>query len=98
MPSALELYALNARLPTAIIGILLEEVVHLAWQINLKVHCDDVQELLESQWMNLKKFQQQDIKELESLDPIQLEDRMMVGNSTKSLRKRILNFRNYELQ
>ncbi|GFT13959.1 hypothetical protein TNCV_2615931 [Trichonephila clavipes] len=74
------------------IGNLIEEVVDLARQINLQVNSDDVQELLDfhNRKLTIDELiemheQEQDIEELESLDPVQSEDRMTVGNLTESL-------------
>ncbi|GFU88382.1 tigger transposable element-derived protein 1, partial [Trichonephila clavipes] len=67
-------------------------VVDLTRAINLEAHSDGVQELLVSHNQNLAidQFidvheQEQDIEELESLDPVQTENRMTVGNSTEGL-------------
>ncbi|GFW80358.1 hypothetical protein TNCV_2944901 [Trichonephila clavipes] len=63
----------------------------LAWQINLEVDCDDIQELLDyhNQELTIDELieihqQVQGITELESLDPIQSEEQMTVGNMTVS--------------
>ncbi|GFW52507.1 hypothetical protein TNCV_404351 [Trichonephila clavipes] len=57
-----------------------------------KVESDDVQELLDSHTQELTideltemPEQEHDIEELESLDPVQSEDQMPVGNLTESL-------------
>ncbi|GFY34708.1 hypothetical protein TNCV_4701891 [Trichonephila clavipes] len=69
-----------------------EEVADLARQINLEVKNNDVQELLDSHNQELAMDelieiheQEQDIEELESLDQVQSEDRMTVGNLTKGV-------------
>ncbi|GFV50380.1 tigger transposable element-derived protein 1 [Trichonephila clavipes] len=67
-----------------------EEVVDLARQTNLEVDSDDVQELLDSHNQELTmdeliEMHEQDIKEHESKDPAQSEDRMAVGNLTEGL-------------
>ncbi|XP_023220465.1 tigger transposable element-derived protein 1-like [Centruroides sculpturatus] len=74
------------------IGNVIEEVVDLARQINLEVDSDDLQELLDSHNQELTideliemREQEQDIEEPDSLDPVQSEDRMMVGNLTDGL-------------
>ncbi|PRD20766.1 UNVERIFIED_CONTAM: Borcs5 [Trichonephila clavipes] len=59
------------------------KVVNLARQINLEVDGDDVQELKMDDLIEMHE-QEQDV-ELESSDPVQSEDRMTVGNLTKSL-------------
>ncbi|GFV78139.1 tigger transposable element-derived protein 1 [Trichonephila clavipes] len=66
----------------------IEEVIQLAIQINLEVDSDDIQKLWDSHNHELtidehKKLHEQDI---ESLDPVQSEDRMTVENLTKCLR------------
>ncbi|GFT87734.1 uncharacterized protein TNCV_4000871 [Trichonephila clavipes] len=70
------------------VGDVLEKVVDLARQINLQVDSDDVQKLLDShnQKLTIDEFiemQEQDIEELESLDPVHSEDRMTIGNLTE---------------
>ncbi|GFX22702.1 uncharacterized protein TNCV_2994351 [Trichonephila clavipes] len=74
------------------IGNLIEEVVNLARKINLEVDSDDVQELLDSHIQKLTMEdltelheQEQDIEELESLDPVQSENRITIGNLTEGL-------------
>ncbi|GFW06543.1 tigger transposable element-derived protein 1 [Trichonephila clavipes] len=74
------------------ISNLIEEVVDLAWQINIEVDSDDVQELLDfhNEKLVIDEFieiheQEQHFEELESLDPVQSEDRMTVGNLTEGL-------------
>ncbi|GFV66301.1 hypothetical protein TNCV_2737151 [Trichonephila clavipes] len=62
----------------------------LAWQINLEVDSDDVAELLQNQELTIDELiemhkQEQEIEELESLDPVQSENRMMVENLTEGL-------------
>ncbi|GFW39015.1 hypothetical protein TNCV_1830071 [Trichonephila clavipes] len=74
--SGLESDALTTRLPTAA-----EEIVDLARQINSQVDSDGVQELedyhnQELTMDELIEMHEQDIEELESLDPVQSEDRM----------------------
>ncbi|GFV08943.1 hypothetical protein TNCV_3821861 [Trichonephila clavipes] len=69
---------------------LVKEVVDLAMQIYLEVDRVDVQELLDSHNQELIKdelieTQEQDIEELESLAPVQSEDRMTVENLTEGL-------------
>ncbi|GFW74027.1 hypothetical protein TNCV_545511 [Trichonephila clavipes] len=64
------------------------EVVELARQINFEVDSDDVRELLDSYNQELAideliEMHEQDIEELESLDPVQSEDRMTFGNLTE---------------
>ncbi|GFU97446.1 hypothetical protein TNCV_1913011 [Trichonephila clavipes] len=61
------------------IGNVIEVAVDLVRQINLEVDRDDVHELIEIH------EQEQDIEELESLEPVQSEDRMMVVNLTEGL-------------
>ncbi|GFX25863.1 hypothetical protein TNCV_2640071 [Trichonephila clavipes] len=69
------------------IGNEIEEVVDLARQINLEVDNDDIQDLVDShnkeliidELMEMYK-QEPDIKEFESLHPVQSEDRMTVDN------------------
>ncbi|GFW85420.1 tigger transposable element-derived protein 1 [Trichonephila clavipes] len=70
----------------------LGEVVDLSGQINLEVDSDDVQDLLDfhNQKLTMDLLldmhkQQHVIEELESLYPVQSEDRMMVGNLTEGL-------------
>ncbi|GFW69963.1 hypothetical protein TNCV_1404161 [Trichonephila clavipes] len=72
------------------IGNVSEEVVDLVRQINLEVNSNDVQELLNSYNQELTideliKTLEQDIEKLESLKPIQSEDRMAVRNLTEDL-------------
>ncbi|XP_023232690.1 tigger transposable element-derived protein 1-like [Centruroides sculpturatus] len=74
------------------IGNVIEEVVDLARQINLEVDSDDVRELLDShnQELTIDELiemceQEQDIEELDSLDPVKSEDRMTVGKLTEGL-------------
>ncbi|GFV16578.1 hypothetical protein TNCV_4417671 [Trichonephila clavipes] len=69
------------------IGNVIEEVAYHARKINLEVNSDDIQELQDSHNQELAideliemHEQEQDIEELESLDPVQSEDQMMVGN------------------
>ncbi|GFV97613.1 hypothetical protein TNCV_2041211 [Trichonephila clavipes] len=81
------------------------EIVDLAKKINLEVDKDDVQELLDShnQEMTMNEHiemheKEQDIEELESLDPGQSGDIMTVGNLKESLSlidKGVANFRKY---
>ncbi|GFT54414.1 hypothetical protein TNCV_2727481 [Trichonephila clavipes] len=64
-----------------------EEVVDFARKIYLEVDSDDVQELLDSHHPELTidelmKMLEKDIEELESLDPIQSEDQIKIGNFT----------------
>ncbi|GFU34786.1 hypothetical protein TNCV_2319821 [Trichonephila clavipes] len=80
-------------------------LVDHARQINLEAVSDDVQELLDAHNQeptidNLIEMHEQDIEELESLDPVQSEDRMTVGNLTGSLDlvEKVANFRKYEFQ
>ncbi|GFW04232.1 hypothetical protein TNCV_2669971 [Trichonephila clavipes] len=59
-------------------------------QINLEVNSADVPELLDSHYQELTideltEMHEQDIEELESFDPVQSEDRMIVGNLTEGL-------------
>ncbi|GFU74214.1 hypothetical protein TNCV_4168051 [Trichonephila clavipes] len=68
------------------------EVVDLAKKTNLDVDNDNVQELLDSHSQELimdepieMHEQGEDIEELESLDPVQSENRMTVGNLIKDL-------------
>ncbi|GFW37510.1 hypothetical protein TNCV_861171 [Trichonephila clavipes] len=55
-----------------------EVVVELAWQINLEVDSDDIQELDSHNQVltidELTEIHEQDIEEFESLDPVQLVD------------------------
>ncbi|GFU60968.1 hypothetical protein TNCV_3372841 [Trichonephila clavipes] len=72
------------------IGNLIEEVVDSTSQINLEVNSDNVQELLDSHCQELAideltEMHEQAIEELESLDPVQSEDRKMVGNLTEGI-------------
>ncbi|GFU92267.1 hypothetical protein TNCV_1338481 [Trichonephila clavipes] len=67
-----------------------QEFADLARQLNLEVDSDDVQELLDSHKKELTMdeliaMHEQDIDELESLNPVQLEHRMTVGNLTEGL-------------
>ncbi|GFT72913.1 hypothetical protein TNCV_1976351 [Trichonephila clavipes] len=90
------------------IGNVNDEFADFGSQINLEVESDDIQELLHShnQKLTIDELtqmheQKQDIEEVFSLDPIQLEAQMMVGNSTEGLsliEKRIINFREYKLE
>ncbi|GFX68277.1 hypothetical protein TNCV_2816521 [Trichonephila clavipes] len=66
-------------------GNVIEQVVDLLRQINLEVDSDDVQTLLHSYNSELTvdklkemKEQEQDNEDIESLDPVQSEDRMTV--------------------
>ncbi|GFS94535.1 tigger transposable element-derived protein 1 [Trichonephila clavipes] len=73
-----------------VIGNLIEEVVDLARQIHLEVDSVDVQGLLDSHNLELTideliEMHEQNIEELESLDPVQSEDRMMIGYLTGGL-------------
>ncbi|GFT07166.1 tigger transposable element-derived protein 1 [Trichonephila clavipes] len=68
----------------------IEEAVDLERQINLEVKNDDTQELLDSRNQELtvdeltKLYEQeQDIKEMESLDPVRTDKWMTVGNLTE---------------
>lgn len=74
------------------IGNVIKDVVELGRQINLEVDSDDVQELLDSHNQELTidelikmREQEEDIENLDSLDPVQLEDQMTVGNLTEAL-------------
>ncbi|GFY33944.1 hypothetical protein TNCV_4596521 [Trichonephila clavipes] len=68
------------------IGNLIEEVVNLARQINLEGDSDDVQELLLTIDELIEMHEQeQDIYELESLEPVQSEDRMTPGKIKRAL-------------
>ncbi|GFU16094.1 tigger transposable element-derived protein 1 [Trichonephila clavipes] len=74
------------------IGNVIEEVVDFSGQINLEVDSNDIQELFESlnQELTINELiemheQEHEIEELESLDPVQSEDRMKVGNLIKGL-------------
>ncbi|GFW39408.1 hypothetical protein TNCV_1833911 [Trichonephila clavipes] len=69
------------------IGNLIEEIVDFARQINFEVERDVVQELLDSNNQELTMDEliemneiDQDIAEIESLDPVESEDRMKVQN------------------
>ncbi|GFV99133.1 hypothetical protein TNCV_1511091 [Trichonephila clavipes] len=73
------------------IGNAIEEAVHLAGEINLEVDSDFVQQLLDSQNLELAEIHEPEVHELieihepdieylESLDPVPSEDRTMVGN------------------
>ncbi|GFX68173.1 tigger transposable element-derived protein 1 [Trichonephila clavipes] len=73
------------------IRYLIEEVVDLTRQKNLEVDSDSIQKPLDShnQELTLDKLiemheKEQDIEQLESLDPVQ-SDRMTVGNLTEGL-------------
>ncbi|GFW56947.1 hypothetical protein TNCV_161751 [Trichonephila clavipes] len=60
------------------IGNMIEEVVDLFRKINLEVDSDDVQELLDSHYQELTineliEMHEQDMEEIESLDPAQSE-------------------------
>ncbi|GFU72954.1 transposable element Tcb2 transposase [Trichonephila clavipes] len=68
----------------------IEEVVDFARQINLEVDSDNVQELLDSHSQELTTNeliemlkQEQVVEDIGSLDPVQLEDRIAVGNVTE---------------
>ncbi|GFS68667.1 hypothetical protein TNCV_1958881 [Trichonephila clavipes] len=68
-----------------------EEVTDFVRNINLQVVSDDVQELLDSHNQDLTiveliEMQEQDIKKLQSLDPSQSKDRMMVETNNCYLR------------
>ncbi|GFW79332.1 uncharacterized protein TNCV_2477391 [Trichonephila clavipes] len=74
------------------IGNLIEDDVDFARQINLGVDCDVVEELLDSHNLELTidelieiHEKEQDIAELESVDPVQSEDRVTVGTLTENL-------------
>ncbi|GFU90045.1 uncharacterized protein TNCV_2439321 [Trichonephila clavipes] len=68
------------------IGNAMGKVVDLARQINLQVGRDDAQKLLDSRNQELIiNEQEQDIEVLKSLDSVQLENRMTVGNLTDGL-------------
>ncbi|GFV87986.1 hypothetical protein TNCV_3241361 [Trichonephila clavipes] len=54
-------------------NFVIEEVVNLSKQINLEVDSDDVQELLDTHNQELT-MDEQDIEELESLEPVLSED------------------------
>ncbi|PRD37916.1 UNVERIFIED_CONTAM: hypothetical protein NCL1_04686 [Trichonephila clavipes] len=60
------------------------EEVDIAKEINSEENSDDVLELLDShnqeQAIELIEMQEQDIEELDSVDPLQSEDRMIVRN------------------
>ncbi|GFV95012.1 hypothetical protein TNCV_1030101 [Trichonephila clavipes] len=69
------------------------QVVDLPRQINSEVDSDEAQELLDSHNRELTideltemHEQKQDIEEPESVDPVQSEDRMTVGNLTEAFR------------
>ncbi|GFU24342.1 hypothetical protein TNCV_942361 [Trichonephila clavipes] len=71
-------------------GNVIEEVVDLAKQINSEVDIDDVQDLMDFHNQKLTmdeliEMHERNLEELESLDPIQSEDRMTVENLTKGL-------------
>ncbi|GFW31147.1 hypothetical protein TNCV_2577291 [Trichonephila clavipes] len=64
------------------------EGVNLARQLNLEVDSDDAQELMYSHHQELtmdEHIELQDTEELESLDPVQSEDGITVGNLTEGL-------------
>ncbi|GFU81903.1 hypothetical protein TNCV_2537121 [Trichonephila clavipes] len=70
-------------------NLVIEEVVDLSKQINLKVNSNGVKEVLDShnQVLTMDELiemheQEKDVEERESLDPVQSEDRMTVGNLT----------------
>lgn len=74
------------------ISNVIKDVVELGRQINLEVDSDDVQELLDSHNEELTidelitmREQEENIDNRESLDPVQLEDQMTVGNLTEAL-------------
>ncbi|GFW98716.1 tigger transposable element-derived protein 1 [Trichonephila clavipes] len=72
------------------VGNLIEEVVNFERQINLEVDSDDIQELQNSHNQELTTddfiaIHEQDIEKFESLDSIQSEDQMTVGNLTEGL-------------
>ncbi|GBP34031.1 hypothetical protein EVAR_94043_1 [Eumeta japonica] len=74
------------------IGNVIKDVVKLGRQINLEVDSDDVQELLDSYNQKftidelIKMHEQEDNTEnLDSLDPVQLENQITVGNLTEDL-------------
>ncbi|GFX59521.1 tigger transposable element-derived protein 1 [Trichonephila clavipes] len=71
-------------------GNVIEEIVDLVRQISLEVDSDDVKKLLGSHNHELAideliELHEQDIEEFESLDPIQSEDRITIGNLTGGL-------------
>ncbi|GFS78488.1 hypothetical protein TNCV_3147441 [Trichonephila clavipes] len=66
--------------------------VFLARKINFELYSDDVLELLDfhNQELTIDELiemyeQELDVEELEFLNPVQLEDGMMVGNLTEGL-------------
>ncbi|GBP58675.1 Tigger transposable element-derived protein 1 [Eumeta japonica] len=70
----------------------IKDVVELGRQINLEVDSDDVQELLDSHNEELTidelitmREQEEEIDNHDSLDPVQLEDQMTLGNLTEAL-------------
>ncbi|GFT59219.1 hypothetical protein TNCV_3891681 [Trichonephila clavipes] len=72
------------------IGNVFEDAVDLARKISLKVYSDDVQELLDSYYQEVivdelieMLKQEQDIVDVESLDPVQSEEPMTVGHFTE---------------
>ncbi|GFU09170.1 tigger transposable element-derived protein 1 [Trichonephila clavipes] len=72
------------------VSLVIEEAVDLSRQTNFEVDGDEVQGLLNSHDQELTigeliEMQEQDIEELESLDLIQSEDRMMIWNWTEDL-------------
>ncbi|GFU76950.1 hypothetical protein TNCV_4521061 [Trichonephila clavipes] len=67
---------------------MIEESIDFTGQIDIEADSDDIQELLDSHDPKLTmdeliETQEQDIEKLESLDPVQSEDRMTVGNFTE---------------
>ncbi|GFT92770.1 hypothetical protein TNCV_739581 [Trichonephila clavipes] len=71
----------NSLLASCLVSLVIEEVVDFAKQINLEGDVDDVQELLDSHNQQLTTDepiemydQQQDVEELESVDPVQSKD------------------------
>ncbi|GFV55184.1 hypothetical protein TNCV_1382051 [Trichonephila clavipes] len=60
----------------------IEEVVDLSRQINLEVDSDDVQKLLDShnQELAMDELIEMHEQDIESLDPVQSEDRIMAPN------------------
>ncbi|GFU19325.1 uncharacterized protein TNCV_3032471 [Trichonephila clavipes] len=72
------------------IGNVVEKVVDLIRHINLEVDSDEIKELLVSHNSELIvdeliEMHEQDIEKFESLDPVQSEDRIRVGNLTENL-------------
>ncbi|CAH4032450.1 unnamed protein product [Pieris brassicae] len=91
-PSVYELMMMNGfRGPDEICNVI-KDVIELGRQINLEVDSVDVQELLDSHneeftidELITMREQEEEMDNHDSLDPVQLEDQMTVGNFTEAL-------------